>query len=153
MNLLFLDVSSRTGWAALIGGKIIEVGKEVFETQRGESRGMRFMRFRIWVDRITDMVKPNVIGYEQAHYRGGAATELCVGLVTRVQEVAAAKGIEYVPVHSGTLKKFITGSGKGDKTQMMQKIKEMYPEIKEAHTDDDIADALAGLTYLKHEYV
>lgn len=151
MNLLFFDVSTKTGWAAEIGGKI-EVGKEVFETKRGESNGMRFMRFRIWVDHITELVKPGIIGYEQAHYRGGAATELCVGFITRVQEVAAAKAIQYTGVHSGTLKKFITGSGKGDKSQVMERIKTMFPQIESAHGDNDIADALAGLCWLKNEY-
>lgn len=151
LNLLFLDVSSKTGWAAEIDGKI-EVGKETFETRRGESHGMRFMRFRIWVDHITELVRPALIGYEQAHYRGGAATELCVGFVTRVQEVAAAKAIDYMGVHSATLKKFITGSGRGDKSLVMEKIKEMYPNIHAAHTDDDIADALGGLTWLIREY-
>jgi hypothetical protein len=32
--------------------------------------------------------------YEQAHHRGGAATEFCVGLTTRVVEFAAENKIE-----------------------------------------------------------
>lgn len=156
MNLLFLDVSTKTGWAAYIDDatrpSYVEVGKEVFETKRGESNGMRFLKFRTWLDKITDIVKPQVVGYEMAHYRGGAATELCVGLITRVQEVAAHKEIEYVGVHSATLKKFITGSGRGDKSKVIEAVKKLYPDIKAAHEDHDIADALSGMTWLKNEY-
>lgn len=149
-NLLFLDVSTKTGWACLIDGKI-EVGKEIFDTRRGESKGMRFLNFRNWMYRMCKMVNPRIIGYEQAHFRG-AGTEFLVGLVTRVQEVAADRGIEYTGIHTGTLKKYITGHGKGDKQAIMGKMKELYPDIVKAHTDDDIADALAGLTWLRNEY-
>lgn len=150
-NLLFLDVSTKTGWAAYDAvNNYIEVGKEVFETRRGESNGMRFLRFRKWLYEMVKHVKPAIIGYEQSHHRGGAATELCVGLTTRVQEVAASRGIEYVGVHTATLKKFITGSGRGDKKMVIEAIKKLYPDIKTAHKDHDIADALAGVTWLKN---
>lgn len=157
MNLLFLDVSTKTGWAAYFNDDTCppytEAGKAIFEAKRGESSGIRFLNFRVWLNRIVDIVRPAIIGYEQAHHRGGAATELCVGFITRVQEVAAHRGIEYVPLHSATLKKYITGSGRGDKSQVMEAVKKLYPDIKEAHKDDDIADALAGLTWLKNEFL
>jgi len=48
-----------------------------------------------------------LIIYEQAHHRGGAPTEIGVGLATRVMELATKYNINYTTVHSGTLKKFI----------------------------------------------
>lgn len=150
-NMLFLDISSKTGWASLINGQV-EVGKEIFAVGRGESAGMRFLRFRQWLYKIIDYTKPQLIGYEKAHYRGGAATELCVGFVTRVHEVAAERGIDYTGVHSCTLKKYITGNGKGSKKDVMEAVVKLYPGIKEAQYDDDIADAIAGLSYLRNQY-
>ena len=52
----------------------------------------------------------DVICYEQAHPRAGAATACCVGLVTEIQAFAAERNTELMPVHTETLKKFGTGT-------------------------------------------
>ena len=85
----------------------------------------------------------DVIAYEQAHHRGGAATAVCVGLVTEVQAFAAERNIELMPVHTATLKKFATGSGRANKIDMIQaaKKKGWNPQ------DDNEADAQLLLDY------
>jgi Holliday junction resolvasome RuvABC endonuclease subunit len=87
--------------------------------------------------------KIDVICYEQAHHRGGAATACCVGLVTEVQAFAAEHNIEIMPVHSATLKKFATGSGRANKDQMIEaaKARGWNPQ------DDNEADACLILEY------
>jgi Holliday junction resolvasome RuvABC endonuclease subunit len=85
----------------------------------------------------------DVICYEQAHHRGGAATACCVGLVTEVLAFAAERNIEVMPVHSATLKKFATGSGRANKSQMIKaaKARGWNPQ------DDNEADACLILEY------
>lgn len=114
MKILALDCATKTGWCLLDeSGKIIESGVQSFEKRRGESNGLVFLRFRNWLGKLIEF-RPGgaqLLVYERAHMRGGAATELCVGLQTRVQELAAEKMIESLPVPSTTLKKWATGSG------------------------------------------
>jgi Holliday junction resolvasome RuvABC endonuclease subunit len=119
MNILSLDCATKTGWSTLINGNI-ESGMQDFSKRRGESNGMLFLRFNQW---LRDMVrlsgKFDLVVYEQAHHRGGAATEIGVGLMTRAQEFAAETGAEYTTYHTATIKKRIAGYGKASKEDMM----------------------------------
>lgn len=85
----------------------------------------------------------NVIVYEQAHHRGGAATAVCVGLVTEVLAFSAEHDIETMPVHTASLKKFAAGSGRASKTDMIEaaKARGWNPQ------DDNEADAQLLLEY------
>ncbi len=143
MNILALDCGTKTGWAVARDGKLVESGVSVFELKRGD-KGMRFFRFRSWLEDLVKMSKPDVIYYEQAHYRGGAATALGVGMATRVQEVASVAGISYASVHTGTLKKHATGRGNSAKPMMIAAAKERWRVEPE---DDNEADALCILAY------
>jgi len=139
MKILAFDFGSRTGWAALRDGHI-ESGVQVFDLSRGESPGMRFIRFRRWLEELLTLIGPGLCVYEAAHHRGGYATELLVGMTTRLQETCAERGIEYTAVHSATLKKFATGSGRADKSAMVKRAAERFPDRRIA--DDNEADAL-----------
>ena len=143
-NILALDTALKTGWATRIDGHI-ESGVQDFTKRRGESNGLMFMRFNAWLEEMTQFrhIKYDLIVFERAHHRGGYATEIGVGLTTRVQEFAERIHAEYMAVHTATLKKFITGSGKASKDDMMLwfwKITGRKPQ------SDDEADAL-GLLY------
>ena len=119
MNILSLDCATQTGWATLINGNI-ESGMQDFSKRRGESNGMLFLRFNQWLrDMIKLSDKFNLVVYELAHHRGGAATEIGVGLMTRAQEFAVEMGAEYTGYHSATIKKRIAGYGKASKEEIM----------------------------------
>jgi Holliday junction resolvasome RuvABC endonuclease subunit len=79
--------------------------------------------------------------------RGGAATAVCVGLVTVAQAFAAEYSIELMPVHTATLKKWSTGSGRANKSDMIQ------AAIKRGWQpqDDNEADAQLLLDYALSE--
>jgi Holliday junction resolvasome RuvABC endonuclease subunit len=119
MKVLGLDTATKTGWAVCENGKITDSGVQDFQKRRGESNGGMFLRFRKWLADIISAVKPDLIIYEQAHHRGGAATEVCVNLTGRVQEVATAAGIEYARYATGEIKRLGTGKGKASKEEMI----------------------------------
>ena len=174
MNILALDLATKTGWALREHDRI-ESGVETFEPKRHESRGMRFVAFNRWLERMATMGDPNadrrsgetcvsrrvprveIIVYEQAHHRGGAATEIAAGFVTRVHELCARHGIEYAAVHSATLKKFTTGKGNGDKDAMRRALLERgwwaAADKARAPIDDNEVDAVALLHYALAEIV
>lgn len=152
MNVLALDCATRTGWCLLdSSGKVVESGVQDFSKRRGESNGLLFLRFRKWLETLVGFRHGGIglVAYERAHMRGGAATELCVGLQTRVQEIAASKGIESLPVPSATLKKFATGSGRAGKPEMEVAAGRI---LGRPPLDDNEADAVMLARYAWVEY-
>jgi Holliday junction resolvasome RuvABC endonuclease subunit len=143
MNILALDCATKTGWCWVQGGIIKESGVMDFSKRRGESNGAMFLRFRRWLAGMMDDCMVNFIVYEQAHHRGGAATEIGVNLTGRVQEIAAEGEIEFAAVHTSTLKKWATGAGNADKTKMITAAQKY---LGRPPLDDNEADAvLMGL--------
>ena len=143
MKILALDLATITGWATNSLGRAS--GTITFDLIRGESPGMRFIRCRAWLNEFHSLLngKIDVLAYEQAHHRGGAATACCVGLVTVAQAFAAENGIELMPVHTATLKKYATGSGRANKAEMIQAAIERGWQPQ----DDNEADAQLLLDY------
>lgn len=141
MNILALDVATETGWAILEEGRKLS-GVQKFQLNRGESPGMRLLRFRGWLKNFPCLI-PHVIVYEQAHHRGGHATALINKMIGEVEAFAAEVEAEVLPVHSGTLKKFATGKGNAKKPEMIEAARERgwNPE------DDNEADAALLLEY------
>ncbi|MCK9327902.1 MAG: hypothetical protein M0P69_20575 [Bacteroidales bacterium] len=145
MNILALDCATKTGWALLSGGHI-ETGVQDFSKRRGESNGMMFLRFRGWLN--SSFSRLDIVAYEQAHHRGGAAVEVCVNLTGRAQEFAASIGAETIAPHTATVKKFATGSGKAGKAEMMEYFRR---EVGREPIDDNEADAYALLRFVMEE--
>ncbi len=153
MNVLALDLGTRTGWALRENG-MIESGTDTFDVKRGESPGTRYMRFNRWLDEFAlhpsaGLPRVELIVFEQAHHRGGAATEVAAGFSTRVLEFCARHGIEHAVVHSARLKKFATGKGNASKTEMLEAVARRWKRVE---TDDE-ADALALLYQVIDELV
>ena len=139
-----LDCGTRTGWAITADLRPPEHGVEEFTLERGESPGMRFRRFRLWLEQCLDLEWGDLVIFEQAHHRGGAATELCVGMTTRVMEFAASRYADYKAVHSGTLKRHITGKGNANKGAVIEAVNRRF---NLQVTDDNEADALAMIAW------
>lgn len=163
LNILALDLATHTGWATLVDGRI-ESGVQSFELSREESKGMRFYRFNAWLAQmLNEPYGPpqvpilghewrnrfHLVAWEQCHHRGGPATQLAEGLTTRVMEQCAVRGIEHCSVHTGTLKKYMTGSGAASKADMIAAVERLTAVRCES---DDEADALAVLFWAKRRY-
>lgn len=148
MNVLALDLGTKTGWATRVGS-VMTSGVQVFDVKRGESPGMRYLRFNRWLDEVNRLSLGrsfNLVVYEQTHHRGGAATEVAAGFATRVQEFCAEWEIEHAAVHSATLKKFATGSGRGDKFAMTESAIARGWLGKREYDDNEV-DAVCLLRY------
>ena len=153
--ILALDLGTATGWAlakpTFPGSTeyaMQESGVQTFDVKRGESPGMRYLRFRRWLEDVTPG-DCTLILYEQTHHRGGAATEISANFAGRVQELCAIRAIEHAAVHSASLKKWCTGRGNADKTAMLAAVCNRWKIVQ----DDNEADAIALLYYGLKELV
>jgi len=143
MKLLAIDQGTVTGWAAQANGELY-YGTQDFTPKRGESAGMRFLRFGGWLWEMNELVGGiEAIIHEQPHHRGGAAAQVALGLTAKIQEFAAKHNCEVTMVHASRLKKWATGKGNASKAEMIARCVELghKPET------DDEADALLMLFY------
>jgi hypothetical protein len=153
MRILALDLGTEMGWAWWNGARR-ESGIQTFDVRRGESPGMRYIRFNCWLSESVkwsgtgpdDGTGPQLVVYEQTHNRGGAATEVGAGFATRVQEHCARFGIQHAPIHSMHLKKFVlkkVEKGKATKADMIKAVNERWgpPFV----SNDNEADAIGLL--------
>jgi Holliday junction resolvasome RuvABC endonuclease subunit len=122
---------------------------------------MLFLNFNRWLEgqlALNQVMPParcvDLIVFEQAHHRGGAATEIAVGLMTRVLEYGARYGIDHTSVHSMTLKKWATGRGNVGKEEMKAAANGL---LRDQHRmdiieDDNEADAICLLFHAIEKY-
>ena len=150
VRILAVDPGIKLGYALQLDWGVPLSGVQRFEISRDESPGMRWLRFRAWLKEVNEKAGGiGVIYHERPHHRGGAATAILEGFVSQLQAFAAEHRIEIKAVHSGTLKKFGTGSGAAGKPQMMAAAGARYPD--RVIIDDNEADALILLDFARKE--
>lgn len=144
--ILGLDLGSRTGWAIMPSrGLVVAAGWWDIAPIRGESPGCRYLKLRAHLAEVHRAFPSlHVIAYEQAHHRGGPATEYAAGCVATVQAYAAEHNLEHASYHSATLKLAATGSGRASKEQMIEHAKKFVPAelLSVVERCDDTADAI-----------
>ena len=119
-----LDFSETWEWKAKRG--------KLIPTERDE--------FRHALRDLIGNCSATVVAYERPHFRGYAATVSLCGWVCSVEEVCCALNVPILSVHTATLKKWATGSGKASKEQMIVEARKFKPDLDK--DDDDQADAI-----------
>jgi len=154
MNALAIDPGTTCGWAAFddTDGQI-ESGVVSFkgDTPESDCYGGRFNRFAVWLVEMLGQHKPGLIVFEDQHFRGKAASVLGLGYQTRIMGVAHACQIRLMAVHSQTLKKWATGSGRATKDDMIRAAKAKLGSMGQGRIGNvfgnDEADAILLLCY------
>ncbi len=146
MYVLALDLALKTGWAHSNGHS----GVQDFRSRRGDSPGMRWIEFEAWLRRLLDAAPVEILVYEQAHHRGGAATHVAHSLIACVEKVASERGIEITNRHSASIKKHaLPNSKKRNKAKMIQAAENKWPDMD--IISDDHSDALWLLDLVQKE--
>jgi hypothetical protein len=142
VNILALDLATVTGWALRENGRL-DWGEERFDPRKGESHGMRFLRFNRWLDDVTirrrspggltvHELRVGALAVERPipFHKGVAASELLFGLYAMVQEFSERMKVELMVVPPSELKKLATGSGNASKdlvnARAVQRLDEMH---------------------------
>lgn len=138
---LALDLGTITGWA-VDDGQTITSGTISLKPRRFEGGGMRFLRFRHWLDemRQTGPGPIAAVYFEEVRrHLGTDAAHIYGGLLGVVTAWCEEHEIPYQGVPVGEIKKHATGKGNADKAAMIAAAKAKG----HAPDDDNEADAIA----------
>ena len=143
ITIFALDLGTITGWALRGSDGQITSGAENFRPQRFEGGGMRFLRFKRWLNEI----KQSGAGVDLLHFeevRRHASTDAAHaygGFLATLTAWCEHHQVPYQGVPVGTIKKHATGKGNAGKDEVIAAIRARgYTPI-----DDNEADALALL--------
>ena len=135
MNILALDIATKTGWATETAG-----GVWGLEPNRGESIGMRVVRFKAKVIELIDLEDIDLIVYERPAGRNTRAIMTQSEMIGVLIDLCEDRGINYACYSAGEIKKHATGKGNANKDMMVQHAKDKWKD--KTIIDDNHADAL-----------
>jgi len=142
-TILALDLGTYTGWAVATCDGVISSDTQPFKPQRFEGGGMRFLRFRRWLNEMLSLTPHiNVVYFEEVRRHAGVdAAHAYGGFLATLTAWCEHHNIPYQGVPVGTIKKHATGKGNASKEDMVAAAR------KRGHDpiDDNEADALALL--------
>jgi Holliday junction resolvasome RuvABC endonuclease subunit len=149
--ILALDLGTTTGWALRSAEGLITSGVQHFKPQRFEGGGMRYLRFKRWLDEVQDLAASGspltglgAIFFEEVRRHAGVdAAHAYGGFLGQLTAWCEQHQIPYQGVPVGTIKKHATGKGNASKAEMVESARARG----HTPTDDNEADAIA-LLYL-----
>ncbi len=143
--ILALDLGTTTGWAmALADGGIVS-GTVSFRPSRYDGGGIRYLRFRAWLEGIAEDT-PGIAAIHFEEVRRHLSTDAAHvhgGLLATLTAWCEQRSIAYQGVPVGTIKRHVTGRGNADKAAVMSAVRERGY----SPADDNEADAIAILLW------
>ena len=145
MKYLAIDLGSKTGWAISADRVVAESGTIAFTNDRWQGGGMRFLRFKHWLNELRDGEgKIDAIFVEEVRrHLGVDAAHSYGGFLAILTAWCEHHQIPYQGVPVGTIKKHATGKGNASKDEMIAAMRALGHGV----TDDNEADALAILQW------
>ncbi len=142
---LALDLGTTTGYASAAGDGAIVSGSVSFKPSRYDGGGIRYLRFRAWLDSMAnDAGGIGVVHYEEIRrHLSTDAAHVYGGLLATLTSWCELNTIPYQGVPVGTIKRFIAGKGNADKAAVIAAVRERGFNP----ADDNEADALAFLLW------
>ena len=144
-SLLALDLGTTTGWAMGPPDGGIVSGTVSFRPSRYDGGGIRYLRFRAWLDSVAeDADRIGAVYYEEVRrHLSTDAAHVHGGLLATLTAWCEQRAIAYQGVPVGTIKRHVTGKGNADKAAVVAAIRARGFNP----TDDNEADALAILLW------
>lgn len=143
-TILALDLGTQMGWALQGPQGVIYSGTESFKPGRYEGGGMRYLRFRRWLDEIEKSSQDAISAVYFEEVRRHMSTDsahVYGGFLATLTAWCESNGIPYQGVPVGTIKRHATGTGNAGKLEVIDAMKMKGHKPK----DDNEADALAIL--------
>lgn len=136
--LLALDLGTSTGFC--LGTQRSNVsGTQNFKPGRYDGGGIRFVRFRKWLNELKAAYPIDHVVYEEVRRHNGTdAAHVYGGLMATLTAWCEENSVPYEGVPVGAIKKWATGKGNADKAAM----KQAAVRLGYAPLTDDEADAI-----------
>ena len=143
--LLALDLGTTTGWAMRLADGSIVSGTMAFRPGRYEGGGMRYLRFRSWLDELLRQAPAlGAVFFEEVRRHAGTdAAHIYGGFLAHLAAWCEQKGLPYQGVPVGAIKRHVTGKGNADKQAVIAAVTDRGFNP----TDDNKADAIAILLW------
>ena len=143
--LLALDLGTVTGWALRTPEGVVLSGTVSFRPSRYDGGGMRYLRFRSWLDELAeDAGGLSAIWFEEVRrHLGTDAAHVHGGFLATLTSWAEQSRIPYEGVPVGTIKRYAADRGNAGKDAVIAAMRARG--FKPA--DDNEADALALLLW------
>ncbi len=144
LTVLALDLGTTTGWALRSMGMITS-GCLSLKSSRFDGGGMRYLRFRRWLEQLQVDAGPiGAVYFEEVRRHVGTdAAHVYGGLLGQLTAWCEEHGVAYQGVPVGTIKAFATGRGNADKAAIIAAVQSRGF----SPADDNEADAIAILLW------
>jgi Holliday junction resolvasome RuvABC endonuclease subunit len=140
MNVLALDLGTRTGYAIYKYGEIISGVKKLRHDRRAS--GVRALDFYRWLSQVIQKNGIDKVYFERVYaHKGAEAAHLYGYFMHALSAICEEHGIRCVGLSVGTIKKFMTGKGNATKEEMIMAARSRGFDP----VDDNEADALGIL--------
>jgi Holliday junction resolvasome RuvABC endonuclease subunit len=142
--ILALDLGTTTGYAIRTCDNRIVSGAASFRPSRYDGGGMRYLRFRSWLEQIAADIGIEAIYFEEVRrHIGTDAAHLYGGFLATLTAWCEMKAIAYQGAPVGRIKRHIAGKGNADKNAVIAAVRARGFNP----ADDNEADAIAILLW------
>ena len=141
--ILCLDLGTVTGFAIRFANGAVLSGTRAFTPRRFDGGGMRYLRFRGWLDEVLwHCRKIEALFFEEVRAHAGTdAAHVFGGFLATLTAWCEEHDIAYEGVPVGTIKRHVTGKGNASKQAVIEAVRALGHEPE----DHNEADALALL--------
>lgn len=133
MKILALDIATNTGWKTESSSGVWNL-----KPNRGESEGMRVVRFKSKVRELIKLEGINVVSYERPAGFHKSSIMVASEMVGVLKDLCIEMGVDIACYSATEIKKFATGKGNAKKEQMIQEA----VKLGYSPQDDNEADAI-----------
>lgn len=141
-KILALDIATKTGWRTPTSSGVWDL-----KPTRGESAGMRVVRFKAKVKELLSLENINIVSYERPAGLQKSSIMVASEMIGVLMDLCIELGIEYCSYSAKEIKKFATGNGNAGKPLMIQAARDLGFEV----IDDNHADAIHLYNYTNQE--
>ena len=133
MNVLSLDIATKTGWKTKSSSGVWNL-----KPNRGESEGMRVVRFKAKVKELIKLEEISLISYERPAGMHKSSIMVASEMVGVLKDLCIECKINLACYSASEIKKFATGKGNANKQAMI----DSAIELGFSPQDDNEADAI-----------
>jgi len=133
MNLLALDIATKTGWKTKTSSGVWDL-----KPNRGESEGMRVVRFKSKVRELINLEQINLVSYERPAGAYKSSIMVASEMIGVLKDLCIELNIDLACYSASEIKKFATGKGNANKEEMIKSAIKLGFNPK----DDNEADAI-----------